>query len=511
MKGNEAVLGLDYRTNAAQWPIIRRMMAERRMVVAGPVSLVQGGIGIIVRLPIYVTDRAGGSGTRYWGLISTVVDFSTLIAQSNLPSVARSLRLALRGVNGQGAEGEIFWGDKHLFNEAPVLSEVPLPSGSWQLGGAPKDGWPAFHVLDSGYFQAGGLTTLVLSALLFGLLLSRSARQIESIHRSRAETALRDSETRLMTAQEIARLGFFDWNLQTNDLSYSDEAYHLFGISPDDVPTTPESLIARFVHPEDRALVQRRLRDAAQGLSKFEVDHRVLRPDGTVLWVNTHAELVRDANGEPVRLLITAHDITERMRAETELRRYAERLEGLWEIDSHILSARSPEEVASAALARARKLLGWPRVSILLIDRDEGELVMIASSSERESILRSGFRTPLEGLGELDDLERGEIRIYADIRDAPAWPVRQTLIEAGVRTLAFVPLIAERELIGLLGLSSEEVAAPLSDESAEIVRQVADSLAIALQQASLHEQLERHAVELEERVKKRTVELAEER
>jgi signal transduction histidine kinase len=134
---------------------------------------------------------------------------------------------------------------------------------------------------------------------------------------------------------------------------------------------------------------------------------------------------------------------------------------------------------------------------------------MIASSPERESVLRPGFRTPLDVLGELDDLRRGEIRTYTDIRDAPDWPVRQTLLEVGIRTLVFVPLIVEDELIGVLGLSSESVATPLSDESTEIARQVADTLAIALQQAHLHERLEQHASELEERVAQRTGELGE--
>lgn len=515
LKGNEAALGLRYAENAEQWPMIRRMMTVKHTLVVGPVSLVQGGIGIIIRRPVYAADPASGSKARYWGLVSTVIDFPTLIAQSHLSSDA-DLRLALRGTNGRGAEGGVFWGDKHVFDANPVLSDVTLPSGTWQLAAAPQKGWPGFHAFDSSYFRAGGLTTLSLSGLLLGLLLARSARRLETVQRTQAETALRDSETRLSTAQEVAHLGFLDWNIGTNEIAYSDEAYRLYGISRESAPPTPDLLIANVVYSEDRALVQKRLAEAAEGLSKFEFDHRILRPDGTVLWITTHAELVRDKDGNPVRLLITAHDITERKAAEREkaaateqLQRYAERLESLWEIDRLILSARSTEEVANAALARTRKLVGWPRVSILLIDRDAGELVMIASSSERESVLRPGFRTPLKTLGEVDDLRRGEIRTYADVRDAEDWPVKQTLLDAGIRTLVFVPLIVESELIGVLGLSSEFVAESLPDESTEILRQVATSLAVALQQARLHERLEQHASELEERVEARTAELAD--
>ncbi|HEY4975982.1 MAG TPA: ATP-binding protein, partial [Gaiellaceae bacterium] len=516
LEGNKAILGFRYADNAAQWPAVKRMMAEKQMVIAGPVSLVQGGTGIIIRRPIYVFDPATGGKTRYWGLVSTVIDFPKLIAQSHLPSGTDSPRIALRGAEGLGAKGAIFWGDKRVFDDKPVLSDITLPSGTWQLGGVPEKGWPGFNAFSSSYFQGGGLAALSLAGLLFGLLLARSGRQLEIVQRTQAETALRDSETRLLTAQEVAHLGFLDWNLETNTIAYSDEACRLYGFSRDDAPATPDLLIAKVVYPEDRALVRRRLTEAGQGLSKFELDHRVLRPDGTVLWITTHAELVRDADGKPVRLLSTAHDISERKSAEREkadtaeqLRRYAERLESLSQIDRLILSARSPEEVANATLARTRKLVGWPRVSILLIDRDAGELVMIASNSERESVLRPGFRTPLETLGEVDDLRRGEIRSYADVRDAEDWPVKQTLLDAGIRTLVFVPLIVEGELIGVLGLSSEFVAEPLSKESTEILRQVSTSLAVALQQARLHERLERHASELEERVAQRTTELGE--
>ncbi|MHB8060146.1 MAG: ATP-binding protein [Gaiellaceae bacterium] len=516
IKGNEAILGFHYAENAAQWPMVKRMMSERHTVIAGPVSLVQGGVGIIIRRPIYVVDPARGGGPRYWGLVSTVIDFPKLLARSHLASPGDSLRLALRGYDGQGARGRIFWGDRRVFGDAPVLSEIALPSGTWQLGGVPEKGWPGFNAFDSSYFLAGGLASMSLAGLLFGLLLARSGRRLEIVQRTRAETALRDSETRLLTAQEVAHLGFLDWNLETDEIACSDEAYRLFGINRDDAPGTAGLLTSKVVHPDDQALVQKRLTEAAQGLSRFEVDHRIVHPDGSVIWITTHAELVRDADGSPIRLLITAHDISERKAAEREkagaaeqLQRYAERLESLSEIDRLILSARSPEEVANAALARTRKLVGWPRVSILLTDRDAGELVMIASDSERESVLRPGFRTPLETLGAADDLSRGEIRTYADVRDAEDWPVKQTLLDSGIRTLVFVPLVVEGELIGVLGLSSEAVAEPLPGESTEILRQVATSLAVALQQARLHERLEQHASELEERVTERTAELAE--
>ena len=182
LEGNQAAIGLRYVDSPTQWPSVQRMMAEDRLVVAGPVELVQGGVGVIARRPIHVADPDSPGGTRYWGLTSTVIEFQALLARARITAVAGPLRLALRGVDGTGAQGPIFWGEPRVFAAAPVLSDIPLPSGSWQLGGVPTGGWPAFHVLESGYFQVGALASLVLAALLVGLL-----RVMNALERSRVE------------------------------------------------------------------------------------------------------------------------------------------------------------------------------------------------------------------------------------------------------------------------------------------------------------------------------------
>ncbi|MCC6996979.1 MAG: CHASE domain-containing protein [Deltaproteobacteria bacterium] len=182
LEGNQAAIGLRYADSEAQWPSVQRMMAEDRLIVAGPVQLVQGGVGVIARRPIHVADPGSPGGTRYWGLTSTVIEFQALLAHARITAVAGPLRLALRGVDGTGAQGPIFWGEPRVFASAPVLSDIPLPSGSWQLGGVPTGGWPAFHVLESGYFQAGALASLVLAALLVGLL-----RVMNALERARLE------------------------------------------------------------------------------------------------------------------------------------------------------------------------------------------------------------------------------------------------------------------------------------------------------------------------------------
>ena len=129
-----------------------------------------------------------------------------------------------------------------------------------------------------------------------------------------------------MKAQHIARMGFIDANLKTNAIFLSGEAYRLHGLELQTPLLTPE-LVSQAVYPEDRAYVQENLGLAIQGVREYNIDHRVIHPDGTVLWVHAQAELTYDANGHPETLLGTVIDITERKKAEAELKNRMDELD----------------------------------------------------------------------------------------------------------------------------------------------------------------------------------------
>lgn len=124
--GNEKALGLYYPDHTAQWPTIHRLIAEQRDGLAGPVKLVQGGEGFIYRLPVYIEDT-------YWGLISTVIDVPFLLGTITPLAEASGIRFALRGRDGRGPQGEVFFGEASLFDTAASLLDIRIPGGSWQL------------------------------------------------------------------------------------------------------------------------------------------------------------------------------------------------------------------------------------------------------------------------------------------------------------------------------------------------------------------------------------------
>ena len=137
LAGNQKALGLRYLEVPAQRDAVLRLMREQRPVTAGPIELAQGGLGIINRIPVIFT-RPDGS-PHYWGLASVAINPLPIFERAGIRSDTRdSMRYALRGKDGLGAQGEVFLGDATLFdNPDAVLMEVVIPGGSWQLAACP--------------------------------------------------------------------------------------------------------------------------------------------------------------------------------------------------------------------------------------------------------------------------------------------------------------------------------------------------------------------------------------
>ena len=137
-------------------------------------------------------------------------------------------------------------------------------------------------------------------------------------HRKIMEDELVDRNMKLAEFQAVAHVGFLDWDLVTDQIVLSEEACRMFGVNPSE-PIETHELITQIVHPDDRARVRHDLDLALSGKKPYDLDHRVLRPDGMVVWVHSHVELRRNATGEPATFLGTVVDITDRKDAELAL------------------------------------------------------------------------------------------------------------------------------------------------------------------------------------------------
>ena len=134
------------------------------------------------------------------------------------------------------------------------------------------------------------------------------------------------SHTRhLEEAQRIAHVGSWERDLATGNLWWSDESCRMMGIEPGTFAGTLEAFLG-LIHPDDRHLATP-TEDQLATETTLESEYRVVRPDGTVRCVHETAEIVRAADGSPVRLIGTCLDITERVEAEAERARLASAVE----------------------------------------------------------------------------------------------------------------------------------------------------------------------------------------
>ena len=142
----------------------------------------------------------------------------------------------------------------------------------------------------------------------------------------------------LLKAEEIAQFGFLDWNLITNDLVLSPQINIIYGISEDVINVA--EFISKVAHPEDKSFINENLELAIKGIKAYNIDHRIIRTDGTIRWLNARGELTRDVSGNPVRLLGTILDITESKLAEEKLKTYNDQLK---ELTTHMINIREEE------------------------------------------------------------------------------------------------------------------------------------------------------------------------
>ena len=199
LQGNETAMGLDYRKTPAQFEAADRTRQTGKIVLAGPVNLVQGGRGFIARLPVYVTDQS--EKQRFWGIVSAVIDIDRLYRNSGLLNENLPIEIAIRGKDAKGPRGEVFFGRPAIFRMNPAQTFIHLPHGSWQIAAIPRDGWPVRG--DKIWLLRLGFALVALFVLGTFLTLSSALRQTLRANR-KAESAIQQLSQTLESTPNVA-------------------------------------------------------------------------------------------------------------------------------------------------------------------------------------------------------------------------------------------------------------------------------------------------------------------
>ncbi len=324
LEGNEAALGLDYTQNPAQREAAYRARDSRQLVLAGPVDLVQGGQGFIGRFPVYIDE---GPASTFWGIVSAVVDADRLYAESGLLDADLDLDVTLRGRDGIGGTGDVFFGLPEVLDDLPVVADVQLPTGSWQMTARPRGGWAAAIPDPAGFRLLIALAcALVLVPLgIARFLVGERQKHIRALRER--EHQLDILSRRLGLALDTSEVGVWEYNIDGDMLVWDDRMNDLYGHPKDGMPRSYKHWRSAL-HPADVERAQQEFAEALKSRGRYLSEYRLRMPNGTERHIRAIGTCYREANGSSrivgVNWDVTADVVTkldlERAKALTEAR-----------------------------------------------------------------------------------------------------------------------------------------------------------------------------------------------
>ncbi len=204
--------------------------------------------------------------------------------------------------------------------------------------------------------------------------------------RKRFEQELAARERQLAEAQHMARLGSWTWDIDTDRTTWSDELYRIYGVGKERFTLDRESVFKR-IHPDDRAMLADVVEQSRLSGQPFQVEHRIVLPDGSIRTVLARGQPRRDAGGRVAHMLGTAQDITEEKASEASLREAEERYRKVVELSPDAILVQQ-DGVFVFANEAATMLLGARNTGDILGRRLEDFLHADFHALKQERIAR---------------------------------------------------------------------------------------------------------------------------
>ncbi|GGY63142.1 hypothetical protein GCM10011613_03470 [Cellvibrio zantedeschiae] len=203
LAGNEAAIGLHYPDNKEQWPAIQKVIYSKRPLLAGPVHLQQGGLGLIYRVPVFLNDNED-----YWGLVSTVLNFDELYKVLHSRAQYLGINIAIKDADNNG---KILFGDKDVI--ANTETNLNVPGRNWQMIASQIA--PVSHSV-LGTIRIAGWSIALIISLLFNSFLRSLAQQNKTLHQLN-ESKYRFSQAFNSAPQGIALINHIGVLIDFND------------------------------------------------------------------------------------------------------------------------------------------------------------------------------------------------------------------------------------------------------------------------------------------------------
>ena len=323
---------------------------------------------------------------------------------------------------------------------------------------------------------AKNVTTRIVEIETLREAFLNAARLIQerSTERDQVEASLRRVSERLELAQEAANIGSFERDVETNAVEWSASMEKLFGISPGGFGGRYDDW-RRLVHPDDIAGVESAVQNSIATGSPFDVEYRLGQSDGTVRWIASRGRIVAD--GPSRRIFGFNIDITERKRAEEELRHITTKLEILSESARLLLASEAPEQIVQTICEKVMNHLNCQMFfNYLTTAGDRMHLNAYAgiSAETAKEIENISFGQAVCGCVTQDRSQIAAENILSTRGE------RAELVKSfGIRAYGCHPLVYRGDIIGTLSFATT-CRDRFADEEIDMMRAVSDLAATAM-------------------------------
>jgi PAS domain S-box-containing protein len=269
---------------------------------------------------------------------------------------------------------------------------------------------------------------------------------------------LGESERKLEEAQRLTHVGYWERDPDTDLITWSDETYRIFGLQPQarilNLAQLPE-----LVHPEDKQIVVEAVAEALRGGRRYDVEYRVIRPNGEVRLVHSQGDVIRDEAGRARRMFGSVQDITERKQAE-------QRLMAQHTVTQMLAEAGTLEEVTPKILQTVCEFLQWDLGTLWSIDREAGVLRCVEVWSKEsvevpqfEAISRESTFMP--GIGLPGRVWSSRKPVYIpDIANNVSLPRAPIAAREGLHAACAFPIVLGGDVLGVMEFFSHEIRQP---------------------------------------------------
>jgi len=308
------------------------------------------------------------------------------------------------------------------------------------------------------------------------------ALRAEIAERKNAEGALLSSEAQLKEAQAVAHLGSYEVDMRTGQSRWSDEVFRILGRDPASGSLSRQDFIEHVIHPDDREYATQRYNEVVHDGKPYDLECRVVRPDGCVRFVQSLGEAIKNPDGTVIRLVGALLDITERKQSEDNLARLNRTLQTLYQCNQALVHATDEYELLQAACRILVEVGGLRMAWVGYREVDpEKSIRPVAQAGYNEGYVESVKAT-------WEDTERGHGPTGTAIRTGkPSWtqsiqtdssiaPWRAEALKRGYGSNISLPLMSDGATFGALTLYSKEPNA-FDETNLEQFTELANNLA----------------------------------